>query len=99
MAVDPIEHIVAQESAQFEENKRFNTEREIMDSLAPRKWCELKQSFGETAAQITRASRTFEFECEEPDTDTFHVNRIVRGIAIQAITFTFDRHLPAIYFD
>ena len=82
----------------FQENERFNSEREILLRLAPDCWNELKATFRGECANLTAHSLVFKFECDEPDDDTLFVNRIVGHGVINELTFSFDRAAPRIMY-
>ena len=93
-----ISSILAREKMAFEENERFNSQREILLRLAPDCWNELKATFREECAKLSAHSLVFKFECDEPDDDTLFVNRIVGHGVINDLTFSFDRVVPRIMY-
>jgi len=93
------EQLLAREAAKLEETKRFNAEREIARALAPQKWDELKRGFEGECAALSRTALRCAFECEQPDAFTFHLNRIVNGVALRAAAFRFEPALPGILFE
>lgn len=95
---DETEKLLAREAAQLEDTKRFNAERELALLLAPEKWAELKRAFSELCAEISAHTHSFEFECEESG-HRFQVNKVVRGTALPAATFTFEPRIPAIRYE
>ena len=90
--------ISASEQMVFQENERFNSEREILLRLAPDCWNELKATFSEECAKVSAHSLVFKFECDEPDDDTLFVNRIVVHGVINELTLSFDRAVPRIMY-
>jgi hypothetical protein len=93
------ERILLMEQARNEENKRLNSEREILLALAPDLWDELKEAFKAECAKLSRATQRLQFECDEPDAQTFHINRMVGDVAIRAMEFTFDPRVPRVVFE
>jgi hypothetical protein len=90
------EQVLAMEREMHEDNKRFNAEREILLSLAPDLWNEAKDVFKAECAKLSVASHRFQFECEEPDSATFYVNRVINGKAVVALEFGFNATVPMI---
>jgi len=88
--------ILAMEEARFEENKRVNSEREILLALVPDKSEELKRAFKEECSAISEKSHLKQFECEEPGPTIFYVNRVIDGNAVVALAFTLDLAVPRI---
>ncbi len=90
-------HITTREEMILEENKRFNSERQILLTLAPEKWEELKNAFTGECERVSLRSHCMQIECDEPDEYLFQVNRIVSGgHGIAALTFRFDPTIPRI---
>lgn len=96
---DTANRVLAIEAAQLEETKRFNAEREIMVTLAPEKFIEMKDAFSRDFASVSERSHKWNFECDEPDTTTFHVSRIVNGLAMRVFTLHLEPSVPRIVFD
>jgi hypothetical protein len=84
------------ERERYEENKQFNSEREILLSLAPDLWDEVKEAFRAECAKISAASHRVQFECEEPNSATFYINRVINGNAVVALEFRFNPTVPII---
>jgi hypothetical protein len=99
MSGNLVDRLSAIEAARLEENKRFNTERQIMEELAPEKWMEMKKAFREECAPISECSHRFDFQCDDPTPTAFHVSRIINGLAVRVVTLRFDRAVPRIVFD
>jgi hypothetical protein len=88
--------IIAIEDARHEENKRLNSEREILLALAPGKWQELKKMLATECANISARSGRLQFDCDEPDAQTFHVSRMVGNIDVRVLEFQFDSRIPLV---
>ncbi len=93
--LDIASHILSLEEMQHEENKRVNAERDILLALAPDRWAELKAAFTAECGKVSKVS-SLQFTCEEYDAHTFYVNRIISGVAIRALQFSFDVRVPRI---
>ena len=98
-ALGVADRILAMEEARLEESKRMNAERDILLALAPDKWRELKVAFRSECEKITAQSRLLQFECEEPDTQTFRISRMVGSVSVLALEFTFDIRVPRIVYE
>jgi hypothetical protein len=88
------DQIKAEESANLEETKRWNAEREIRRYLAPAKWDELKGALRRECEAISR-SASFDLLCSEPDENTFHVDHCKR-VSIRVLEFRFHPLIPSI---
>jgi hypothetical protein len=93
------DRILEMEAARYEEDKRLNSEREILLALAPDRWTELKEAFRAECERLTARSHRLQFECEEPDAQTFRINRMVGNFAVPAVDFTFDLRVPRIVYE
>ncbi len=93
---DVANRIITRESFRYEENKRVNSEREILLALVPDKWEELKRAFKKECSAISEKSHLKQFECEEPGPNLFYVNRVIDGNAVVALAFTLDLAVPRI---
>jgi hypothetical protein len=93
------DRVLAMEAAQLEETKRFNAEREIATALAPEKFVEMKEAFRHDFASVSEGSHKWNFECDEPDAKTFHVSRILNGLAMRVFTLRLEPSVPRIVFD
>jgi hypothetical protein len=98
MSGNIIDRLSEVEAARMEENKRFNTEREIMEALAPERWAEMKAAFRKECANISKRSAEFTFECDEPTATILFINRIVRGLVMRIMTLRYDPPVPRIIF-
>jgi hypothetical protein len=98
MSDNIVDRLSAVEAARLEETKRFNTERQIMEALAPEKWAEMKEAFRRECANVTERSSRFTFECDEPTPSIFFINRIINGLAMRLVTLRFDPAVPRIVF-
>jgi hypothetical protein len=90
---------ITMEEARLEENKRFDTERQILERLAPEKWAEMKEVFRHECARVSERSHRSNFECDDPTPKTFYVSRIINGLALEVLTLRFDSSVPRIVFD
>jgi hypothetical protein len=92
------ERILAMETAREEENKRFNSEREILLALAPDRWKELKDAFTSECDCLSQRSRRLQFECEELNSTSFRINRFYGEVRVPAVDFVFEPRVPRIVF-
>lgn len=91
-------YIAARERAVFEENKRFNSERDILLSVAPDCWKELKRQFTEECVKLSSRSHAHQFECVEPDEDGFGIDRVRSGTR-RIFTMHLNRIVPRIEYE
>jgi hypothetical protein len=96
---DLASQVSAMEAARFEENKRLNAEREILQSLAPEKWGEMKAAFRKDCASVGERSHRFSFECSEPTPWLFTISNVIYGSAMRLATLRFDSAVPRIVFE
>lgn len=96
---DLANEISAIEAARFEENKRLNAEREILQALAPDRWKEMKVAFREECAAISERSHRFSFECDDLTPWLFGISNVIYGQAMRLVTLRFDLAVPRIAFE
>ena len=92
---DGIQELLGQielrERAEMEENIRFNTERRMIESLAPDKWNALKESIKATLLEM----RPLHLQHTET-ASTLVVSRFKGGVAVRTLTLAFDSSIPRI---
>jgi len=96
---DLASQVSAMETARFEENKRLNAEREILQTLAPDRWKEMKTAFRDECAAISERSHRFTFECADLTPWLFSISNVIHGQAMRLATLRFDLAVPRIAFE
>ncbi len=89
-------HIAGADEARLEEKSPSDLERQLLLTLAPERWADLKHSFDEECRAVSQRSHRFQFECNEPDDYHFSVNRMVGMTPVPALEFIFDPTTPRI---
>ena len=83
--------VAFKERARVEENIRFNTERKMLDSLAPERWNELRTAIKKTLSQM----KPLELEHSETE-HSLTVNRYKHDVIARTLSLTFDPTIPRI---
>lgn len=81
---------------QYEETKRFNSERTVLLGLAPSKWQEIKQALKEECGLFNKFGHTKRLEYSEPNSNSVQISRFYGKALISVATLSYAPDIPLI---